>query len=144
MTSNLTACGNQVFRYFRYLDERDYDALTSLLTHDAVWHRQGRILTGRAQVHEALRLRSGTMRIAHIITNLMADTLHESECAMRAYMLVVRHEPGHELVGPAPLQGIESIRTMHIKLKRDGDEWLISEMTGDGVLFAQDAQEKKQ
>lgn len=132
-----------MFRFFRYLDERRYDDLVSLLASQAVWHRQGRVLTGPQQVLTALEQRSPTMRIVHIITNLMADVLQDGHCTLRGYMLVVRHEPGSHASGPSPLEGIESIRTMVIKLERDDTQWRISELKGDDVLFASDAGDKK-
>lgn len=139
MNTELSLCTNQVLRFFRYLDERRYDALAALLSDDAVWHRQGRELAGPAKVLDALAQRSATLRIVHIMANLMAEELDADRCVMQAYMLVVRHEPGCELAAPAPLDGIESIRTMHVALRRDGSQWLITELKGDGILFANNA-----
>lgn len=139
MNDNWNQCNNQVLRFFRYLDERHYDALAALLASDAVWHRQGRILRGPAEVQAALEQRSVTMRIAHIIANLMVDELDADHCIMRAYMLVIRHEPGRDQNGPSPMEGIESVRTMHIRLERTDAQWLITELKGDDILFARQA-----
>ncbi|MFA7668961.1 MAG: nuclear transport factor 2 family protein [Burkholderiaceae bacterium] len=136
MNVDMTECGNQVMLFFRHLDERDYDALAGLLTPDAIWHRQGKQLRGPAEALQALQLRSPTMHIVHIITNLVVDRIDEHDCLMRGYMLVVRHEAGQALDGPAPLDGIDSIRTIHVALKRGDTGWLINELNNDPIAFA--------
>ncbi|RTZ43391.1 hypothetical protein EKL30_11035 [Candidimonas sp. SYP-B2681] len=139
MNHDMKQCENQVTLFFRHLDERRYDALVALLASDAVWHRQGKVLEGPSAVHAALMQRSATMKIAHIITNLVFDEYETERCAMRGYMLVVRHEPGVEICKPSPLTGIESIRNMHIKMKRDAGHWLITELNGEDIIFALNA-----
>lgn len=136
MNSDMKQCENQVMLFFRHLDERHYDALVALLTSDAAWHRQGKVLKGPAEVHAALMQRSATMKIAHIITNLAFDECGPESCTMRGYMLVVRHQPSGELRGPSPLKGIESIRNMRVKMTRDTDRWLITELNGEDIIFA--------
>lgn len=136
MNSDMKQCENQVMLFFRHLDERHYDALAALLAPHAVWHRQGKVLKGPAEVHAALMQRSATMKIAHIITNLAFDESEPESCRMRAYMLVVRHEPSGEFSGPSPLKGIESIRNMHVKMTRVADQWLITELNGEDIIFA--------
>lgn len=136
MTTPIADCTNQVMSFYRHLDERDYGALTALLAADATWYRQGKVLRGPGETLAALQQRSPTMRIAHLITNLVADRFDTDLCVMRGYMLVVRHDSGQAPSGPAPLTGIESIRTVHIKLVRNGGQWLISHMRNDDIAFA--------
>ena len=139
MNNDMKHCENQVILFFRHLDERRYDALVTLLAADAVWHRQGKVLNGPREVHAALMQRSATMKIAHIITNLVFDEYETERCTLRGYMLVVRHEPGGELGRPSPLEGIESIRDMHVKMHRDADRWFITELKGEDIIFAASA-----
>jgi len=110
--------------------------LAGRMAADGVWHRQGKVLNGRGAVLEALSARSKTMRIHHLISNLFADQADENRCVMRGYMLVVRHEPGRRLEGPAPLSGIENIRTTHVELARVNGAWLIVQMRNDEPSFA--------
>lgn len=135
MSDTLSTCTNRVMAFFRHLDDRDYEALTALMTQDATWHRQGAILHGHQQVHDALMKRPQHMRIHHLITNLNADRYDEHTCVMRAYMVVVRHQSDTALPGPAPLAGIESIRTTHIDLKRVDAQWFIQTMRNDEPSF---------
>jgi hypothetical protein len=136
MNETISLCRNQVLAFFRDLDENDYESLVVRMTADAVWHRQGKVLNGRAAVLQALSARSGTMRIHHLISNLFADVADDNRCAMRGYMLVVRHEAGRPLEGPAPLAGIENIRTTHVELARVDGAWLIARMRNDEPSFA--------
>jgi hypothetical protein len=136
MNDALSLCRNQVMAFFRHLDDNDYAALVKNLTPDAQWHRQGAVLAGHAAVLAALSKRPATLRIHHLITNLVADDFSESHCSMRAYMLVVRHDDGKPLAGPAPLAGIENIRTTHIKLNHVDGQWLIAHLSNDELSFA--------
>ncbi len=146
--SDMKDCENQVLLFFRHLDEHEYDALAALLAPDALWYRQGKILQGPAQVLDALKQRSPTMKIAHVITNLAFvergakdddirdnDNRNDTDCTIRGYMLVVRHEPGGPLAGPAPLKGIESIRSVHVKLRKIEGQWTITEMSAEDNRF---------
>ncbi|HBP28182.1 hypothetical protein CAP48_18325 [Advenella sp. S44] len=139
MNVAMKQCENQVLLFFRHLDERRYDALAALLAPDAIWRRQGKVLKGPQQVQQALQQRSATMRIAHIITNLVFDECETQNCTIRAYMLVVRHEPGEHGAGPCPLRGIESIRNVLVQMKRIDNSWLIAELTAEDTLFAANA-----
>lgn len=129
-------CCNQVMGFFRDLDDNDYESLVGRMLPDGVWHRQGKVLGGRDAVRAALALRSGTQRIHHLITNLFADAVDGARCSLRGYMLVVRHDEGKPLAGPAPLKGIENIRTTRVELAwRDG-AWLIADMRNDEPSFS--------
>jgi hypothetical protein len=47
-------------RFFYCLDEGQYDELLALMSPEAVWHRQGKILRGHPQIRAALEERSTT------------------------------------------------------------------------------------
>ncbi|ARP79376.1 hypothetical protein CAL12_00095 [Bordetella genomosp. 8] len=136
MNDTISLCRNQVMGFFRDLDDKSYDSLVGRMTPDGIWHRQGKVLNGREDVMRAMSARSPTMRIHHLISNLYADRADERRCVMRGYMLVVRHEAGRPLQGPAPLDGIENIRTTHIELVRVDGAWLIAVMRNDEPSFA--------
>lgn len=136
MNDVLSLCRNQVMAFFRHLDDRNYDALAALLSGDSEWHRQGKVLRGRQSALAALALRPGTLRIHHLITNLVADRAEAQACDMRAYMLVLRHDDGTPINGPAPLAGIENVRTTYISLSLVDGQWLISRLSNDEPSFA--------
>ena len=139
MNDDMKQCENQVMLFFRYLDECKYDALVALLAPDARWHRQGKVLEGPAQVHAALKQRSPTMKIAHVITNLASDEYDAQRCSIQAYMLVVRHEPGRQVAGPVPLNGIESIRRLQIGMVQHAGHWMIARLNAEDTIFAANA-----
>lgn len=138
MSHKMKICENQVMLFFRHLDDRQYDALAALIAPHGVWRRQGKLLTGPEQARAALANRSATMRIAHLITNLACEQLDAERCAMRGYMLVVRHDPGAAVTGPLPLKGVESIRDLQVQLVCHEGKWLISELSVEDIIFAMD------
>jgi hypothetical protein len=125
-----------VIRFFRHLDEGNYRALAALLHPQGVWHRQGAELRGEAQVIDALAKRSPTRRIVHLLTNLVADMPEDGNAEVTGYMLVVMHEAGVKLTGPAPLAGIESIRMIRARLSHTKQGWRVERMASDPALFA--------
>ena len=125
-----------VVQFYRHLDDRNVAGLTALMQPDGVWHRQGAALVGEAAIAAALARRSPTMRIHHLLTNTFAVPAGADGASFTAYMLVVRHEPGGPLAGPAPLSGIENIRTIRASLRHTAQGWRIASMQGDPPSFA--------
>ena len=125
-----------LIRFFRHLDDREYAALAALMLPDGEWHRQGAVLRGGAELQAALARRSPTMRIHHLLTNVFAEPDGTGAAEVTAYMLVVRHEPGAPLDGPAPLSGIENIRTVRGRLRKAEAGWRIERLGGDAPSFA--------
>lgn len=121
-------------RFFRHLDERDYEALADLL--DGEWHRQGKVLTSRQGVLDALNARSETRRIVHLLTNISAYEVADGSIALTAYMLVVQHESGDFIDGPAPYEGISNIRTLRARAAETPDGWRIRWLKSDPPSFA--------
>ncbi len=125
-----------VVQFYRHLDDRNIGALTGLMLPDGVWHRQGAALSGAEAIAAALARRSPTMHIHHLLTNVFAVPAGSDEAEVTGYMLVVRHEPGGPLEGPAPLDGIENIRTIRATLRMTLEGWRIAHMQGDPPSFA--------
>jgi len=136
MDSAIVLCNNQILALYRDLDESKYEPMVARFAPDGVWHRQGKVLEGRDQMLAALQMRSKTQRVHHLMVNLFADRVEADRCSIRGYMLVLRHEDGKPIEGPAPLTGIESIRTTYIDLARIDGQWLITQMRGDAPTFS--------
>ena len=66
-----------ILAMFDHVDERRYDQLLSLMTAQAVWHRQGKRLRGQAQAQAALNDRSASQRIRHLVTNLLPRSVSD-------------------------------------------------------------------
>ncbi|MGH1424118.1 MAG: nuclear transport factor 2 family protein [Pseudooceanicola sp.] len=130
----LTRASNVLTQFFRHLDQSDYPAMATLL--DGEWHRQGKALNSPASLIEALSTRSRTRRIHHLLTNISGEQAPDGSVALTAYMLVVQHEPGGPLDGPAPLDGISSIRTLRATAAPSPDGWRLRWIKSDPQSFA--------
>jgi len=133
-TSGFDAC-NTLTRFFRGLDDRDYDMMASLLADDGVWHRQGKDLRGPKMMCDELKKRSPTMVIHHLLTNVVLLSCSQTEAVVSAYMSVVRHDSGKKPTGPAPSTDIENIRTLTARLRPTQDGWRITDLGGSEPTF---------
>jgi len=133
-TSGFDAC-NTLIRFFRGLDDRDYDTMVRLLADDGVWHRQGKDLRGPAMMRDELAKRSPTMVIHHLLTNVVLLSCTQTEAVVSAYMSVVRHDSGKPASGPAPSTDIENIRTLTARMRATQGGWRIAELGGTEPIF---------
>lgn len=83
-----------IHQLFYYLDESKNDDLLELFAPDGKWHRQGKILCGRAQIGQAMLQRSATQRIRHVITNTFIASSSKTELQLVAYMTAYRFDDG--------------------------------------------------
>ncbi|WP_418315523.1 nuclear transport factor 2 family protein [Piscinibacter sakaiensis] len=116
-----------ILQMFDHLDERRYDALLALLSADAVWFRQGQRLQGREQIKDALLQRSPTMRVRHLVTNLLClrDTGERREYSH--YMLALRADGGGAAGSPARISAPFNMSLVTTTLQRDGEGWVVAE-----------------
>ena len=113
--------------FFDHLDERRYDALLSLMTPEAVWHRQGQRLQGHAQILAALQQRSNTQRIRHLVTNLLQRSAGDDEARFSHYMTALRHDDGALHAGPVAIAGPFRMSLVTTHLVRVAGAWRIAE-----------------
>jgi hypothetical protein len=135
MPVDLSGACEAVIRFYRAIDERDYPTLLSLFAADGVWTRQGVELRGEAQVMDAMMKRSSTLRVAHIISNAYPVALDGGEIDVRAYMLVILHDPKSDRGEPMPLSGIDSVRPTGARLRNENGEWRIVHIGSDPPTF---------
>ncbi len=119
-------------RFFRCLDENNFPGLVALMAPGGVWHRQGEQLSGEASIMAAMGKRPPHRRVHHLLSNLIAD-VSGNEATVTAYMFVVRHDGAVQ--GPAPLTGLESVRTLRVRMTRTAAGWRIQDLGGDPVSF---------
>ena len=125
-----------VLRFFRALDEREFDTLAPMLAPGGSWTRLGVELRSQAEIRAALADRSPTVRVHHLLTNVYAEPRGHDEAEVCGFLLVVRHDSGSEPTGPSPLTGIESIRTMRARLRRTDGGWRILRLKNDPPTFS--------
>ncbi len=90
-------CARVVLSVFRDLDAFDYPRLIGHFSADAMWEREGRELTGHAQILAALGARPRNQWVCHLITNLIVDATSASGARARGYNTAYRAlevEPG--------------------------------------------------
>ena len=124
-----------VLRLYRRLDERDYRGVAALMAPGGIWYRQGEQLEGEAEILRALSKRSPTLVIHHLLSNMFADVADDNTARVTGYMQVVRYDGGAPVSGPAPLSGVENIRTIRAKLVPTVHGWRIQGMTTDPISF---------
>lgn len=92
-------------RFFWCLDEFRYDDLVSLMREDAVWHRQGKAMQGRAGILAGLEERPRSQRIRHVITNPFILERTEHTAKLVAYMIGYRADEGVRKPAPQTIDG---------------------------------------
>lgn len=114
---------------FDHLDERRYEDLLTLMTPDAVWHRQGKRLEGHGQILEALLERSATQRIRHLVTNLRQRRAGPDQVLCTHYMTAFRHDEGRVLTGPPTIAGPFRMSLVTTRLVQRDAAWQVAEQT---------------
>lgn len=106
--------------FFSHLDERRYEELAAMFLPEGRWLRQGQWLDGRAAILAALRARPATMRVRHIISNVVATRRSEDEAEVQAYMTAYRR-----LEGQPP--ALFSINLVGNVFHRQAGRWMLAE-----------------
>lgn len=131
MASTFSELQQITHRFYYYLDERRYEDLVDLFRPEALWHRQGKILNGRAQMLAALAERPASQVIRHIITNSFLEHAAENDATLIAYLTAYRYDDGSPQ-GKRPLTIDGPYRVLLIKKQfvRDNGRWSIAESAG--------------
>jgi len=118
-----------LLRFYDAFDAWDYEAMAALFTEDGVWHRAGQALRGRADIVAAMRRRSTTQTIRHVVTNLLVDVRDAGHAQARLYLTAYRHDAGAPRVVPAPLGPPALLLLVSAQLVRRPEGWRIAEQT---------------
>nr|MBF0684800.1 nuclear transport factor 2 family protein [Pseudomonas sp.] len=118
-------------QFFWHLDEFEYEQLVNLMEPDARWHRQGRVLAGHEDILSALRERSSTQKIRHVITNIQLTEASRHEAKVVAYMTAYKHDSGVETALPREIKAPGSFLLVRTHFRHDGSRWLVAEQAAD-------------
>lgn len=110
----------QLHLFFLHLDERRYDALAFMFLPQGRWLRQGQWLEGRAAILGALQARPATMRVRHLISNVVATASSADEAQVDAYLTAYR-----QLQGQPP--ALFSINVVGNVFRRQAGGWMLAE-----------------
>ena len=117
-----------VHRFFRHLDDGDYDGLVALMAADGVWHRQGKMLRGPAMVLEAMKARPAGVTTRHLVSNMLVDVIDPDHAEASCYITVYAYTGDKKPDDPAPLELPLQIGTYRIKLTRTPQGGRINEI----------------
>lgn len=119
-TEDIVQLSQTLHALIAHLDERRYEDLASLFTPDGRWLRQGRWFVGRQEILQALALRPQTMRVRHLLANVLVTDWTEARAEVDAYMTAYRQIDG----GHPELFSINKVSSTFCCV--DG-QWLIAE-----------------
>jgi hypothetical protein len=96
----MTLAVDTILRFFRHLDEQNYDSIPGLFEEDGIWHRRDFALHGPAQVRQSLAEIPPVMPTVHLVTNLQVDDATPGET--RAVFYVTALRPVETVSAPPP------------------------------------------
>jgi hypothetical protein len=106
--------------FFGHLDECRFDELTAMFLPEGRWLRQGQWLAGREAILAAMRARPATVRVRHVISNVVVTRRSADEADVQAYMTAYRR-----LEGQAP--ALFSINMVGNVFRRQAGGWMLAE-----------------
>lgn len=124
-----------VLRFFRCLDDQDYDQIPKLFTDDGVWHRRGVAINGPSKVRQSLADIPPVMPTVHLLTNLQIDRVSPDEAHAVFYVTAVRSSVGAS-TGPPPWpMELPLVLTLYkVHLVGVANEWRIKTIQNDPIF----------
>jgi hypothetical protein len=126
--STLSASTQLIHQLFYFLDEADYPKLAALFTPQGAWKRQGELLSGHAQILQALSKRPTTQRIRHVISNTFLSASEPSTVTLTAYMTAYRFDDGSHQTGSVTISRPFRLSVVHAKLEVTDGGWRVTEL----------------
>jgi hypothetical protein len=117
-----------VYRFFQYLDTRQYEKLADLMAPDGVWNRMGKALKGRDMLMTAMRARPMGFTTLHVVTNFLVEIVDETHAEADYYMTAYAHQLAEGKSLPAPSEApfvIGSYKQKFVRLKQG---WRIADI----------------
>jgi hypothetical protein len=85
-----TLPADTILRFFRHLDEQNYDSIPDLFDEGGIWHRRDRALHGPAEVKQSLIELPPVMPTVHLVTNLQVEESAPDEAQAVFYVTALR------------------------------------------------------
>ncbi len=82
-----SSCRDFVVRWFRALDDRDYETLAESFTEDGVWERGSERLVGPDAVRAAMATRAADLETQHLALNMVVD-IESEDRAIVSYTIM--------------------------------------------------------
>jgi len=99
------ACSQAIAHFYALLDGLTPGSVGAMLASDGVWHRQGAVLRGAAEVDKALGQRPDGRISLHLVSNLRMEAVGDGQIKARYLIQAYRHDrsPQEAQDVPAPL-----------------------------------------
>lgn len=124
----LSGCMQTTHEMFYCLDESRYAQLVDLFLPHGTLHRQGELLSGHAQIMQAMKKRSSTQRIRHVISNGFIESQTSGLAHVVAYMTAYRFDDGTLRSGPVEINRPFRMSIVRTTLQAAGNTWKIASM----------------
>lgn len=121
-------CERVVLSVYRHLDDFDYARLVEHFAADGVWQREGRELTGHAQILANLEARPRNQVVRHLITNLIVDVEPPSGARASGYNTAYRALNVSPDALPAEIAAPLGLWVLQASLTSFRDVWLITDL----------------
>lgn len=122
-------CLQIVTSFYRHLDRGEFVLLDSLMSRDGIYHRpDGNAVPAGPALIAALSRRTDTVTMAHLLTNLYAESTGPDSMDVHGYMTVFIHDDGQAHAGPTPMPAPKSIYNLNISLVKVEDTWRIARL----------------
>lgn len=130
----VTELTNCLHAFFGHLDERRYDAVVAAFLPAGRWLRQGRWLDGQAAIRAALEGRPATLRVRHVLTNVVVQPGAGDDVKVDAYMTAFRQLEGEAAASLYRMNMVSNIFRRH-----EGGWRLVEQQLVPDLAFASPA-----
>lgn len=116
------AASNFLLGFYQALDEGRFDDVAASFAECGEWHRQDKTLVGPAEVKAAFDGRSPTLRVRHVVSNLIIDQQQDGA----RFNLYITLYSGQGETGSVPaITGPSMVLESGGKLVRKGESWKV-------------------
>lgn len=126
-------CVRLLMKFFRSLDEHDYETCLALFVEDAIWERKDAALKGREQIRAVLDARPRSVVICHQISNVEVDVISDSRVELR--YLLIGYEAKVLADGSRPVGALGGMRRATDQLVRTDEGWKFQHKASKGVML---------
>lgn len=118
-------CERAVIGFTVAFDLGDLDQMVQLFAADGIWHRRDGAISGVDQLRQFMQMRSPTLLVRHVLSNLTTTLLSDSHAVVDSYVTVYRHEGtlGSAAPRPAPLQNASLVGRFRDEVRRTAHGW---------------------
>jgi hypothetical protein len=134
MNGDAFTCQGLSARFYRLLDERDYEGLIALFAPDGRWHRQGVWLEGPEEVRAALARRPTDITVRHVLTAVEVNRTDPGIIEVRGNVLVFRAQGDLDAAPLAMPASPSTLMTICDRYHAIDGQWKLQEKSGRRIL----------